>query len=131
MSERVSGRVVSLDGYFYLKKPHFCPKCKTQLEPITVTKTLRTSSPEAKDFNFSSAGGNMHLGKYAKYSWKELKCPACNHQLRIEEMKRIEFEQMDAEQLKKYEKRRKLSVFLFISGMVAFVLMLLALPFIC
>jgi hypothetical protein len=85
----IHGKKVSLKGFFYLKKKHFCPKCKKQLEPITISKVNNSKSTQISHGIY--AVGNI------KFSWKELRCSSCDCQITIEEMQRIELENEERE----------------------------------
>jgi len=74
--------------YYVNRKEHFCPACDEQLQKITVSQIVNRKSPEARDFDFSSFEGSMTDN--VKFIWTELKCPKCENQLTIDEMKRIE-----------------------------------------
>ena len=120
----IHGRQKSLNGSLYLKSPHFCPKCKTQMQPITVKKIVNSNSSEAKRYDFS-LNYDTHFVGNIEFSWNELKCPCCDCQLSIDEMQKIELNNMDTDQLKKHEKKEKLKVALFKVAMVIFVLLFL------
>lgn len=120
----IHGKKKSLNGTFYLKKPHFCPECKTKMETITVKKTVNSKSPEAEKYDFSINRGTGLVGN-VEFSWQELKCPCCDCQMTIEEMKKFELDDMSGEQLKKYEKKEKIKVALFKIGVSAFILILI------
>lgn len=120
----IHGRKKSLKGSLYLKAPHFCPKCKTQMKPITVKQIVNSNSPEAKQYDFS-INHETHLVGNIEFSRDELKCPCCDYQLSIDEMQKFELDNMDVDQYKKHEKKEKLKVALFKVGLVIFVLLLL------
>ena len=120
----IHGKKKSHKGALYLKKAHFCPKCKAQLEIINVKKTVNSNSPESKQYDFSIEHGTGLVGNI-EFSWNELKCPHCDLQLTIEEMQKIELDNMDSDQLKKHERKEKLKVALFNLSLIIFVLILL------
>lgn len=124
----IHGKKKTLNGIFYLRKPHFCPKCNTQMEPITVSKVVNSNSPEAKQYNFRIKSGTYLIGNI-EFSWKELKCPCCDYQLTIDEMKEVELSGLDSEQQQKHEKKEKLKVILFKMGMVLFAVLWLLVIF--
>ena len=120
----IHGKKKSLNGSLYLKTPHFCPKCKTQMQSITVKKAVDSHSAEAKQYDFSIKRGTHMVGNI-EFSWNELKCPYCDYQLSIDEMQKFELESMDADQLKKHERKEKIKVALFKVGFIIFALLLL------
>jgi len=76
---------------FWLRyRKHHCPQCHGILEKIEVSKIVHCKSGEAKDFDFSSFEGLM-IGN-VKFSWEELRCPACNVNFKIEEIFQLEKE---------------------------------------
>ena len=72
----------------YLRKPHFCPDCKTKLKTVKVSKVVNWKSPEAKDYDFSSV--DTYLVGNIKFVWKEFECPSCNRHITVKEMKKLE-----------------------------------------
>ena len=74
---------------FYFRQDHFCPGCGTKLEKVPVSKVVNSKSPEAKDFDFSMAGGTYMIGDI-QFTWDEFECPACKRHLSVNEMKEIE-----------------------------------------
>lgn len=107
----IHGKKKSLKGIQYIKKPHFCPDCKTALEPVTLSHEAKT--PEEKRKYSKGSGRSLHYAGTVEYTWYELTCPHCLRRLSLEEMQKIEYEQMDAKALKQYEKKEKLKVFAF------------------
>ncbi len=104
----VHGKKVSFNGSWYLKKPHFCPKCGNELESITVKKVVNSELLEAKEYDFRLRGhrglDRIDLKGKIEFTWKELKCPSCNHKLTIDEMRQIEYENSDTERTDKINK---------------------------
>ena len=72
----------------YFKKDHFCPDCKTKLEKIPVSKVVNSSSPEAKDFDFSMF--DTYMVGDIKFTWDEFECSNCKKHLTVNEMKEYE-----------------------------------------
>ena len=124
----IHGKKKILNGMFYLKKPHFCPKCNMQMEPITVRKVVNSHSHEAKKYNIHTGRGTYPVGNI-EISWKELKCPCCDCQLTVDEMKEVEFSSLDSEQQKKQKRKEKLKVIFFEAGMLLLMLILLIVIF--
>lgn len=76
------------NDFFYLIKKHFCPDCKTLLKKVKVSRIVNSSSPEAKDFDFTS--GDSWLFGDIKFIWKEFECPKCGRRITVKEMQKIE-----------------------------------------
>jgi uncharacterized protein YlaI len=72
---------------------HFCPDCDKIVNVTTESKVVNSKSPEAKDFDFSDACGEINLVGNIKFTWTVFECPVCKRRFRIEEMKRIEKEE--------------------------------------
>ena len=113
----IHGKSKSLDGGSFFKKPHFCPKCKTKMEPVTIKKVVNSNSPDSKNYDFSLKRGISMAGNI-EFSWKELKCPKCDFQITKEEMEKVEFDSLDYAQQVKYEKMQNLKAFLFMFGLI-------------
>lgn len=107
----IHGKIKSLKGTRYIKKMHFCPDCKIALEPVTLSRQAKTPEEKRKYSNGPKRG--LHYAGTVEYTWYELKCPHCLRQLSLDEMQKIEYEQMDAKAQKQYEKKEKLKVFAF------------------
>ena len=94
------------------------------MQAIVLKKVINSKSPEAKQHSFQLTDGT-HLGGNVEFSWKELKCPNCSHQLTIEQMQKIESETLDHEQSVKQENKEKLKVVIFTFVLIVFVLILI------
>ena len=79
---------INRDPCYMSMKKHYCPNCNTLLRKIKVTKILHSSSPEAMDFNCQTI--ETYMAGNVKFIWVEFKCPSCEKQFTINEMKRIE-----------------------------------------
>ncbi len=121
----IHGKKMTYKAASYLKKPHFCPDCKTQMEVITVSKVVNSRSPEAKQHDFSIMHGTNMVGNI-EFSWQELKCPACERQVTIEDMQRIEYDSLDDEQKIAHDKKEARKVFWFKMFMAAVVILWIA-----
>ena len=99
-------------------------KKKGKGKAITVKKAVDSHSAEAKQYDFSIKRGTHMVGNI-EFSWNELKCPCCDYQLSIDEMQKFELDNMDADQLKKHERKEKIKVALFKVGFIIFALILL------
>ena len=69
-----------LHPFFARRKPHFCPKCKTQMDLVKCSKIVHPKSEEAVRFDFDDMIGTT------KFIWDEFLCPKCGHQISIEAM---------------------------------------------
>jgi hypothetical protein len=72
----------------YMKKPHYCPECNSQMEAKKVERVVNSKSPEARNFDFSSVDG--YLIGLIKFTWDEFHCPKCGNQLTVPQMKKYE-----------------------------------------
>ena len=72
-------------------KKHWCLKCSAPLKPEKVSKIVNSFSPEAKEHDFSAFGGE---GGFAvgniKFVWYEFKCPECEFQIAVKDLKKAE-----------------------------------------
>lgn len=110
----IHGKSKSFEGMLYLKKPHFCPKCKDKLDVVTISRVVDSNSSEAKQYDFSiSKTDGTYMAGNIEFSWQELKCPSCNRQFTIAEMQRIEYESLDHQQQEKENAKQNLYVKLF------------------
>ncbi len=76
---------------FYVNcKKHYCPDCHSLLFKTKVSKIVNSKSPEAKEYDFSSVGGDGYMFGDVKFIWTEFLCPKCGRQISIKEMKKIE-----------------------------------------
>jgi len=73
---------------WYFRKDHYCPDCGTKLQKVAVSKVVNSSSPEAKDFDFSNV--DTYMVGNVKFTWDEFECPSCQKHLTVSEMKKIE-----------------------------------------
>ena len=114
---------------FYARyKQHYCPKCKSVLSLIKVSKVVNSKSPEAKDYDFSSfdfTDGDV------KFIWDEFVCPACDYQISIRDMALIEKKEKYKAKGKEYKENSGVGeiweyvIFLtFVSLMLSFLLIL-------
>lgn len=71
-------------------KKHFCPKCHRLLTVKRVQKTVNSKSEEAKNFDFSLAGGDGFMLENADFSFEVFYCPFCGKEITIREMKQHE-----------------------------------------
>ena len=74
--------------YVHLRK-HYCPDCYTQLGTIKISRVVNSASEEAKNLNFKTIEG-VHMTGNIKVIWTKFKCPKCEKQIEIDEMRQIE-----------------------------------------
>lgn len=70
--------------FFARHKPHFCPKCKTEMELVQCSKIVNPKSEEAAGFDFDGMFGDTN------FIWDEFQCPRCGHQISIQGMRALE-----------------------------------------
>lgn len=77
------------NAFFYtIFKKHYCPDCNVKLKRIKKSKIVNSKSPEAKYYDFSSPDGYF-VGD-VKFIWKDFKCPKCEIEIPVDEMRKIE-----------------------------------------
>ena len=74
--------------FYTLLKKHYCPNCKNRLRLVKKSKIVNSNSPEAKNYDFNLGDGFMYGN--VKFVWKEFRCPTCQKEFTIEDVKRIE-----------------------------------------
>ncbi len=119
----IHGKKKSFKGSLYFKKAHYCPKCQTQMQTVDCKEIVNSKSSKDTQHDFRLTQGT-HLVGNIEFSWKELKCPNCGHQLSMEEMQKIESESLSYEQSIKQEKKEKLKVAAFTVGLIVVALVL-------
>lgn len=72
------------------RKKHFCPQCNQPLTVKRVKRTVNSKSEEAKNFDFSLAGGDGYMFGNVEFSFEVFYCPFCDKEITIREMKRYE-----------------------------------------
>ena len=75
--------------FFARFKPHFCPKCKAQMELVKCSRIVHSKSEEALYFDSKSVESS-YIFEDVKFIWDEFKCPKCGFQISIEDMKALE-----------------------------------------
>ena len=70
--------------FFARHKPHFCPKCKTEMELIQCSKIVNPKSEEAAGFDFDGMFGDT------KFISDAFQCPKCGFQISIKDMRALE-----------------------------------------
>ncbi len=72
---------------FWVKfKKHFCPNCKGLLTTTKVSKIVNSKSDEAKNYDFSSPGGDTYMIGNVKFIRSEFFCPECAKNYSIDEI---------------------------------------------
>ena len=84
-------------------------------------KVINSKSHEPKPMEFSQ--DRTHLAGNIEYVWKELKCPSCERQFSIEEMKKIEYDSLPYEEQQKIDRRNTFFAWLLGLGMAAAVIL--------
>ncbi len=74
--------------YVYLKK-HYCPECKSKLNPVKISKFYPINSPEANYLDVKIDTIHSEEEK-VQVIWNEFNCPKCEKNYTIDEMKLIE-----------------------------------------
>jgi len=59
-------------------RKHFCPLCDGELQKVKISKIVNSQSDEAKDYDFSSPGGDGYMIGNVKFIWTEFYCGKCN-----------------------------------------------------
>ena len=62
---------------------HFCPVCGEKLQKIKISKIVNSQSEEAKDYDFSSPGGDGYMIGNVKFIWTEFYCGKCDKNVPI------------------------------------------------
>lgn len=75
-------------SWFYLRKKHLCPNCKTILEKQKREIVVNSESEEAKNYDFSCV--DTYLWGNIKFVTFYFKCPSCKKDYEISELKKIE-----------------------------------------
>lgn len=75
-------------SWFYLRKKHFCPNCKTVLERKKREVVVNSKSEEAKNYDFSCVDTYLHGNiKFVTFFFE---CPDCKKTYEILELKKLE-----------------------------------------
>ncbi len=62
---------------------HFCPVCGEELRKIKISKIVNSKSEEAKNYDFSSPGGDGYMVGNVKFIWTEFHCEKCDKNFSI------------------------------------------------
>ena len=85
-------------SWFFLKKRHWCPKCKVILELKKKEKIVNSESEEARNYDFSCV--DTYMVGNIKFVTFYFECPNCGAIYEIRELKRIEKELKQASRKK-------------------------------
>ena len=80
-------------SWFYLKKRHFCPSCKSLLERKKREVVVNSESEEAKNYDFSCVDTYLHGN--IKFVTFYFECPSCRTVYEISELKTLEKRRKD------------------------------------
>ncbi|MBQ9082596.1 MAG: hypothetical protein IJY28_03745 [Clostridia bacterium] len=69
---------------------HDCPVCDGKLKKIKVSEVVNSGSEEAKDYDFSMAGGAGYMTGNVKFVWTEYECMKCGKQFSADEVYQAE-----------------------------------------
>ncbi len=64
-------------------RKHLCPVCGKKLQKIKISKIVNSQSEEAKDYDFSSPGGDGYMIGNVKFIWTEFYCGKCDKNFSI------------------------------------------------
>jgi uncharacterized protein YlaI len=104
---KIHGHKRIYDSPFWVTlRNHFCPDCGEIVTVTTESKVVNSKSPEAKDFDFSDACGDVNMVGNIKFTWTLFECPVCKRRVSIEEMKHIEKEEIENGKRLKSEYRK-------------------------
>ena len=73
------------DPFFVYCKRHFCPGCGQRLTRRTVSETVQSDSPAARNYDFELADTTVR-GE-VKFMHVEFFCSACQRQYTVRELK--------------------------------------------
>ena len=85
---------------------HFCPDCDEIVNVTTESKVVNSKSPEAKDFDFSDACGDVNMVGNIKFTWTVFECPVCKRRFSVKEMKQIENDENNKRPKSAYRKTK-------------------------
>lgn len=75
-------------SWFYLRKKHFCPSCKSLLVRKRREVVVNSESEEAQNYDFSCVDTYLHGN--VKFITFYFQCPMCNAIYEIQELKSLE-----------------------------------------
>ena len=74
---------------FCIKK-HYCPHCNEMLEKTKTETVVNSKSEEAKNYDFSQAGGDGYMMGNIKFIRTAFRCNKCDKTYSIEDLLEIE-----------------------------------------
>jgi hypothetical protein len=74
---------------FCIKK-HYCPHCNEMLEKTKTETVVNSKSEEAKNYDFSQAGGDGYMMGNIKFIRTAFRCNKCDKTYSIKELLKIE-----------------------------------------
>ena len=69
---------------------HFCPVCSEKLQAVKISKIVNSQSEEAKDFDFTSSGGDGYMMGNVKFIWTEFTCTKCSQNYSVNDIYKLE-----------------------------------------
>ncbi len=87
---KVHGVKREWDSPIFCLKKHYCPLCNQRLEKIKLETIVNSASPEAKNYDFSNAGGDTYLIGNIKFIKTAFRCNQCGKTYSIYELKKAE-----------------------------------------
>ena len=69
---------------------HYCPVCGEKLKIIKSSKIVNSNSEDAKNFDFSSPGGEGYMVGNVKFIWTEFFCSKCGKNYSTNEIYQVE-----------------------------------------
>lgn len=67
-------------------RTHYCPCCSTRLEKTKTETIVNSASEEAKNYDFSNAGGDTYLMGNIKFIRTAFRCRRCDRTYSIKEL---------------------------------------------
>lgn len=85
----IHGKIIRYDcSWFYLRRRHFCSRCKTVLVRKKREVVVNSESEEAKNYDFSCVDTYLHGNiKFVTFCFE---CPSCRMVYEISELKALE-----------------------------------------
>ncbi len=65
---------------------HFCPVCGEVLQKVKISKIVNSQSEEAKDYDFSTPGGDGYMIGDVKFIWTEYSCGKCSKRYSVNDI---------------------------------------------
>ena len=71
----------------FCMKKHYCPYCNEKLEKTKTETIVNSKSEEAKNYDFSQAGGDGYMMGNIKFIRTAFRCNKCDKTYTIKEVK--------------------------------------------